>query len=345
MLVSTGLNSIAFLSSSDSTRLQMSAKQLAQSVTGLNCRLPYVIGKDYPYLSHTSRLFKKTADYDGEVLYSNEDLLIVGFIDDKDISKIETYNIPKYKHTANNFATTLRNRLYSGSFDKGDVLYEYDCFNQDVPCYGYNANVLYFPWFGYNFEDSIVISDSFAKRATSTKIKSVSIFVYKNSTYKFIYPNSRYGFLPEIGQKINRFTITSQYNNKYMVPGAYTNQIEQESDPNNQTCKLENAMVAGYKIHRVDSKRYNLIDKQLETYINNMRVDYASKIREYSADLQSAIGVLTSDILKNNYIMQDSRVTEQNRNELMYIIELDLVKESPSKMGDKLANRFSLASL
>jgi hypothetical protein len=339
MLVGTSLNSIGFLSSSDSTRLQMSAKQLAQTCTHLNNKLPYTIGEDYKYLSNSSNLFKKIAEFDGEVLYSNDDIMVVGFITDTGISKIETYLVPRVKETANGFATQLRDKISSGSFDAGDVLYEYDCFSENIPCYGYNINTMWFPWFGYNFEDSVVISESFAERAIATKIKKLNIYIYKSTLFKFIYDDSKYGFIPEIGQKIKGKVILSQINANSINPYDYLNDNEISVTANLLTCRLESATINNIKIHRVDNLRYNLIDKNLEDYITKIRIDYATKVKGYSFDLQNNVGAITSGILASNYIMSNVRLANTNRDELVYVIELELMKEYPSELGDKLANR------
>lgn len=45
---------------------------------------------------------------------------------------------------------------------------------------GLNANVAYMPWYGYNFEDGIVVTDSFAKRATSVIMQKKSLQVDPN---------------------------------------------------------------------------------------------------------------------------------------------------------------------
>ena len=41
--------------------------------------------------------------------------------------------------------------------------------------YGINANVAYMPWYGYNFEDGIVVTDSLAKKLTSTVMLKESL--------------------------------------------------------------------------------------------------------------------------------------------------------------------------
>jgi len=56
MIVSVNLNTIPFLSSTDSTRASMSAKQIQQALTSLNTEIPYVIGSDYRSIVDSSRM-------------------------------------------------------------------------------------------------------------------------------------------------------------------------------------------------------------------------------------------------------------------------------------------------
>lgn len=343
MLVGTSLNTIPFISNSDSTRLQMSAKQIAQTLTHLNTRRPYVISKDWIYLSETSKLFKKIAPYNGEVLYINNDLTIVLYIDEYEIPKFEVYNTPKYKETANSFATSLRFRLPLGSFNKGDVIYEYDCFNENVPCYGYNVNTLFMPFFGYNFEDSIIISEEIAEKAKSVKCKTQHIYIYHNSLYKNIYPNSKYGFIPEIGQPINKSLIACQIINRTNSNTYTYGELIDDSlftNINPITSKLENAEVVSIKIHRVNRTK-SVIDPTLDSNIKKIREDYALKIKEYSDDFKTILGPQSLQLLSSNYIMQNYKCLDVNLNDLVYVIELELKKEYKSKIGDKFANRYA----
>jgi hypothetical protein len=114
MLVSTNLSVVPFISSTDATRLQMAAKQLSQTVSHPNCRVPYVIGKDWTYLRDITKLFRFEAEYDGEVLYSNRDLMIILY-NEKYIKYLET---PEVFQTSQAFGTKLRNRLNVGQFKK-----------------------------------------------------------------------------------------------------------------------------------------------------------------------------------------------------------------------------------
>jgi len=338
MLVSTSLNTIPFLSNSDSTRLQMSAKQVAQTITHLNCTRPYVIGKDWIYLSETCKLFKKVASSNGEVLYTNCDLMVVAFSD-----KIEVYEVPYTRETANSFATSLRYKRPVGSFNKGDVIYEYDCFSENVPCYGYNVNTLFMPFFGYNFEDSLIISESLAEKAKTIKYKKMNLYIFSNSIFKFIYPNSRYKFIPEIGQCIKKNIIASQLITKNNLNTYnYGDLVDESSNltTNSILTKLENAEIINIKIHRVNKSK-SIFDTNLDAAILCIREDYAYKVREYSQDFKDIIGPMAVHLLSSNYIMQNTKNIDVNLDELVYIIELEFKKEYSSRIGDKFANRFA----
>ena len=57
-ITSINLSSLAFLGSCDSTRAQMAAKQMSQSLTHLNSEIPYVISSDYYHLVENSLYYR-----------------------------------------------------------------------------------------------------------------------------------------------------------------------------------------------------------------------------------------------------------------------------------------------
>ena len=96
MIISTSLVGTPFVSSTDSTRLQMSSKQLSQTLTHFNCKRPYVIGKEWSYLTSTTRLFRLQAPYDGSILYSNNEIMIILYDESQELKVV---SIPEYFHT------------------------------------------------------------------------------------------------------------------------------------------------------------------------------------------------------------------------------------------------------
>jgi hypothetical protein len=146
VIVSVNLNSIPFLSSTDTTRASMSAKQIQQALTSLNCEIPYVIGSDYRTITDSSKMGCTKAKDDGEVLYKNEDLLIVQYTN---LNKIQDIYLPPIKKTTGSFGTKLRFSISENAkFKKDDVLASYDCFIDGIPSYGYNVFTAYLPFYG-----------------------------------------------------------------------------------------------------------------------------------------------------------------------------------------------------
>lgn len=146
MIVSVNLNSIPFLSSTDSTRASMSAKQIQQALTSLNTEIPFVIGEDYKVITDSSRMGIILAQDNGEVLYKNEELLIVQYLTS---DKIQDIYLPPIKKTTGSFGTKLRFVLPEKTkFKKGDILASYDCFLSGIPSYGYNVFTAFMPFFG-----------------------------------------------------------------------------------------------------------------------------------------------------------------------------------------------------
>lgn len=124
----------------------MSAKQFSQSLTHLNCEVPYVIGNEWRELSKTSALGVSYAEADGEVIYSKNDILIEHY---PKLNKVNVDRIPPIMKTSSIFGSRLRHSLKKGTqFHKGDILYEYDSFNSGLPTSGYNVWTAYCPFFG-----------------------------------------------------------------------------------------------------------------------------------------------------------------------------------------------------
>jgi hypothetical protein len=352
MIVSNSLSTIPFLSSSDATRLQMSSKQLNQAITNLNCERPYTISSDWIHLSNSSNLFKCIAEYDGEILYTNDDILVVCFYKSEENIILQTLETPKYFPTTDGFAISLRYKKDEGKFQKGELLFEYDSFIDNLPCPGYRLNSAFFNFFGINFQDAIVITESAAKRMRSIKYEKQLIFVYSYSIFKTIYPESKYGFIPEAGQSIDGkvvYCACEPKNNKSKNVKQYLQSLniidfsevindKLQFNTEQKYCKIENSTISNIKIHRVNN--LPLIDKTLQSQINYIIQDYKIRYSFTYKDLVSILGPeYSKQIMSNHYIMVNFKNLGVKLEELVYVIELDLIKDIPTRLGDKLANR------
>lgn len=352
MLVSTNLCSIPFLGHTDNTRLQMSAKQLSQAVTNPLCEVPKIIGKEFRYLGDSTRLFKMTAPCSGDVLYVNDEIMMVIF-NDHNIG-FEVYNITPIMQCSGLYSARLRYRRQEGPFKAGDLLYEYDCFKQGIPTYGYNLLTAYMPFFGFNHEDAIVLSESAARKCRSTKMEQIIIPIYTYSLFKNAY-NNDIGFIPNVGEKIkgNVIAFKSQlkdHRNPYQAlksmnitnfANAVNNELEFNSIP--IYSRIENGTVVDVRVHSVN--REQLVDKNLMNRIAQIRKKYSDYLSSVSNQLSQILPTQhIRETLIRNYVLNVHSVKafqDYDIKNLVYLVELTISGESQTKIGDKFANRYA----
>lgn len=358
MISSTSLCPIPFLGHCDNSRLQMSAKQLAQAVTSLKCEVPKVIGRDFRFLSDSTRLFKYTAATSGELVFQNQDL--IGILNNYETSSsFEISPLQQILNCTGLYATKLRHRRHLGPFSPGDILYEYDCFNQGIPTYGYNLWTAYMSFFGFNHEDAIVFSESAADLCTSTKMETLIIPVFTHSLFRLIYDDSNsLGFLPDVGQNIQGFTVAQEArikgrghnlinSLKSLNLTDFTKLIHNDSkfDCINISSRIPNGTVFELKIHpnpHIDPSK-TMIDSNLESIIErykNERMKFVrSEVNEFKDLMTQQDGL---KVIYNHYMVRNKiEKAGFDFSELMYIIELKITGESTTHIGDKFANRYA----
>lgn len=354
MLVSTNLCVIPFLGHCDNARLQMSAKQLAQALTHPNCEVPKVMAHTYHLLSDSSKRFKYTTPLSGEVIYKNDNIMIINSKIDNNDHYIEVLDTPPVIGTSSLFASQLRFQRDVGSFNPGDVIFEYDCFNNNIPTYGYNIWTAYTSWFGLNHEDSIVLSQSALNKMRSTKQETILIPVYEYSMFRTLYPDSPYKFIPDIGQSIQDNIVTFR---NAIRPGSNILKTlknislsELASIANDDkyfnsipiTSRLLNSTVLEIRVHRIN-KELSLIDKNLELYIQRIIQDYDPKLKNIADSLRQLFTKeFSNSILASKYLMVNKLKNDiLDRNQIVYLIELKLANDTPSSLGDKFSNRLN----
>ncbi|MCK9439493.1 MAG: hypothetical protein WC188_03920 [Candidatus Caldatribacteriota bacterium] len=367
MIVSANLSSIPFLSSTDSTRASMSSKQIQQALTSMNTEIPYVIGSDYHTLVESSKLGIHLAEADGEVLYKNSDIMIIQY---KNYSKsIQDLYIPPIKKVSATYGTKLRFALDVGKkFKKNDVLACYDCFINNVPAYGYNTFTAFFPFFGFNHEDAITVSESFADKARYTLVEKVYIPIYEYTLMQEFYKdeNNSYIYFPGVGQKIlddivccliaPRDSATANYDTlKNKVQLSLKNMSlsdlltmgfsgDSKFAIDRIKTKVENGIVSGIKIHRFKKPSTQvMIDHKLETILDKIYSTYGDFITGVYNELQNSFNYQYVEyILKKYYIYIDKNTGTRGNislNNLCYLVELEISKDCKTVIGDKLANR------
>lgn len=159
-ILSTASQLIPLLNHDDGIRVEMACNQMRQAINIVEPELPLVkSGNESLYTEYTSSL--KLAKEDGQVIYKDDDLLVVKY-DDESGDVIDLRN-----RSFTDFDKTLETDLNIGDkFYKNTTLAHTHNINKYTKelMLGKNLLIGYMSLDSWNFEDAIVISESCAKK-------------------------------------------------------------------------------------------------------------------------------------------------------------------------------------
>ena len=190
--VSLAVSMVPFLEKDDQTRLQMASSQMRQAINLKKIEQPLIqSGSEGLYSDYT--YFIKKAKKDGEVVYVDNDLMMISYDD----------------HTYDIFDIGIRNtytenidipKVYVSVGDKvkaGDILSESNYSDNGKIQIGRNLLTVIMPYYGYNYEDSIVISDKLVKEDILTSMHHVNLgFILSPDKVLLSLDKDRYRPLP-----------------------------------------------------------------------------------------------------------------------------------------------------
>jgi DNA-directed RNA polymerase subunit beta len=340
-VVSLPIRLIPFYNTTDTTRLQMGAKYIGfQAVPTKNSQIPYCLSDGFVEFSVLNDgMFIKRAEEDGVVIYSDPDkgIMVVYYDTTK---RVETYEIPKIRRIghAHEFATELTYYLETGEeFEEGDILYEYAGWKNGLPASGYNALTCIGSLNFLNYEDAVIISESFAKRAGYTEEREYIVDIY---TYTKILPNSKGKLLPEIGEKYKNgeaVFIKAEYPDAKKVMDNYIEYLRKG--------KLDLVESVKKRIENLNKKLKNnpdaLINKKsyigisetsdYEEVVDVKVLKYSDKNISFDFDTQNTIDEKYNEYLKTK--LNISEIISKN------IWKLTGIKVNPKQIERKVVDR------
>ena len=154
---------VPFLEHDDQTRLQMASSQMRQSIVLQDLKPPLVqTGQEKKFAPYTWFLTK--AKDDGKVLFKCNEFMIVKYVSGEE----ETIPLGFQSYTENfNYVQCV---LEDDNFKKNDIIARSpSCINGGIVT-GKDLLTAIMPWYGYNFEDGIVISDRLVKEDVLSSI-------------------------------------------------------------------------------------------------------------------------------------------------------------------------------
>ena len=160
-LVSVAASLIPFLENDDANRALMGSNMMRQAVPLLKPEAPLVgtgIESDVALDSGVTIVAKR----DGTVDKIDGKRIVIKATDEKDFTKsgVDIYNLQKFKRSNQNTCINQKPLVRFGDKVKvGDIIADGPSTKIGELALGKNVTVAFMPWQGYNFEDSILISE------------------------------------------------------------------------------------------------------------------------------------------------------------------------------------------
>ena len=192
-ILSTASQLIPLLNHDDGIRVEMACNQQRQAINIVEPEIPLVkTGNEALYTEYTSSL--KLAKNDGQVIYKDDNVLVVKYDDSETGDVVNLSN-----RCFTDFDKTLLTNLNVGDkFTKGSTLAHTNNINPYTHelMLGKNLLIGYMSLDGWNFEDAIVISESCAKKMRyicthieKLYLKGRVLFSLKDKEYLPVLPN------------------------------------------------------------------------------------------------------------------------------------------------------------
>ena len=164
-IVSVATACVPFLENDDASRALMGANMQRQAVPLLNPHSPYV-GTGIEYKIARDSGAGVVAKADGVVEYVDSQHIIVAEAEGK-----RTYNVRKFERS--NAGTSINQRpiVKKGErVEKGDILADGPSMEKGELALGQNVTIAYMTWYGYNYEDAIIMSERLVRDDVYTSV-------------------------------------------------------------------------------------------------------------------------------------------------------------------------------
>jgi len=172
-IVSVGASLIPFLEHDDANRALMGANMQRQAIPTLRADKP-LVGTGMERTVAVDSGVTVVAKRGGTVQYVDASRIVIKVYEKEmctDEAGIDIYNLIKYtRSNQNTCINQIPNVSLGESIEKGDVLADGSSTDLGELALGQNMRVAFMPWNGYNFEDSILLSEKVVKKDCFTTI-------------------------------------------------------------------------------------------------------------------------------------------------------------------------------
>ena len=171
-LVSVAASLIPFLENDDANRALMGSNMMRQAVPLIKPKAPLVgTGMEYTVAKDSGATV--IAKREGVVDQLDANRIVIRITDKKDnsLNKIDIYSLQKFQRSNQNTCINQRPLVNVGDYiEKNQVIADGPATELGELALGRNVLVAFMPWNGYNFEDSILISEKVVQDDVFTSI-------------------------------------------------------------------------------------------------------------------------------------------------------------------------------
>ncbi len=170
-VVSVSTSLIPFLEHDDANRALMGSNMQRQAVPLIKTKAP-LVGSGMERVVARDSGYLLVAEDDGIVEEVDSTRIVVSYFGkDGALPRIKVYDLVKWQRTNQNTTFLQRPVVRAGQrVKKGDVLADGPSMDRGELALGKDVLVAFMPWRGYNFEDSIIISERLVKDDVFTSV-------------------------------------------------------------------------------------------------------------------------------------------------------------------------------
>tara|TARA_B100000989_G_scaffold274098_1_gene232704 strand:+ start:120 stop:4325 length:4206 start_codon:yes stop_codon:yes gene_type:complete len=171
-LVSVASSLIPFLENDDANRALMGSNMMRQAVPLIKPKAPLVgTGMEYTVANDSGSTIVAKREGIVDQLDANRIVIRITDKNDKSLNKIDIYNLSKFQRSNQNTCITQRPLVNVGDkIQKNQVIADGPATELGELALGRNVLAAFMPWNGYNFEDSILISEKVVQDDVFTSI-------------------------------------------------------------------------------------------------------------------------------------------------------------------------------
>jgi len=200
-IVSVAASLIPFLEHNDANRALMGSNMQRQAVPTIVADKP-LVGTGMERIVATDSCVTVIAKRGGIIEAVDASRIVIRVNDEETRlgeAGVDIYNLTKYTRSNHNTCINQRPLVVIGDkITKGDVIADGPCTDMGELALGQNLLVAFMPWNGYNFEDSIIISEDVVKRGLFTSIHIEELICIQRDTK--LGPEEITSDIPNVGE-------------------------------------------------------------------------------------------------------------------------------------------------